>query len=117
MTIERLSFPEGISLGQRGNIEQLIREIVKKHKDKAVPLPEGKYLLNPPIWPESVREYLLEVLSDGRALYCHPISDKKYKIPQDYEKIILTGIYVVGGKPDLKLYEHISYVPGPAPQK
>lgn len=132
MTIERLSFPEGISLGERGDIDRLIRDVVKQHKSEAVILPEGRYILNPPSWPKSLQEFVLETSADGGAIYYEPISQmenpfgelgemlqqvRKHKIPEDRNSVALAGILVSDGKPDLRLFEYISHASGPAPQK
>lgn len=128
MTIERISFPDGIKLESDPH-EQTLR-IIREHEELVNPLPEGDYDLTPSWWTKHLHTHKLTVLSDGTGIY-RPIprdSDvglgdlvmKEFKkggavirIPGDQMMIMVGGS--TKDLKDLGLYEVILYAPGPNP--
>ena len=128
MTIERISFPDGIKF--ENNPHQQLLRLIHEHEELVVPLAEGDFDLTPSWWTKHLHTHRLTVLADGTGLY-RPVprdrdvglgdwKTKEFKkggtvirIPGDQ------GLVMVGGPlkslKDLGLYEIIFYVPGPNP--
>lgn len=132
MTIERLSFPEGLPIKDRADF--VPADIVASNFDRLVTLPIGEYDITPKIWRRHVYRYNVLVKPDGSAtLRMIPrFSDAQSQVVCSEGKSPFQGggrlinipddetIYAIAGPkrddPQIYLFELLFHLPGPSPK-
>lgn len=129
MTIERLSFPEGVKI--ESDVHAQLLRLVREHADEVAQLAEGDYDLTPTWWTKHLHNHHLTVMADGTGIYraipresdvgtgdprtgSFQRGGRLIRIPQDQ------AIAMIGGPlkdlRNLGIYEIVFHLPGPSPR-
>src|SRR3989344_2152233 len=133
MTIERISFEEGLLVTDPSKL--VPAKIATEYIDKVVPLPVDEYNITPSVWLKRNNDYNLIVNPDGSGILrilpryndvrTREISSdsktpwvkggKTYNIPSDQPTFVIAG--PKPNHPNIYIFEFIFYIPGPSPLK
>ena len=128
MTIERISFPEGLPLIRGADPKNAIAQAIARDQAEIRSLPTGEYDLTPAAYTENTHRHTLLVQPDGTGIYrMLPLGlnvghvdlitgrefpgEKIIHIPRDEASVIMAGFK----ETTPALFEVILYMPGRSP--